>query len=921
MDFFNNINNILRSRPSESFKEYKTVDDNNNFIRVNKVILDNVNEQYVYKQLKEYTLKWINSYKNKEDEISFFIYYMKSKGEYVVGYKGENITNKLLAVYPDIKVEETQFKIEEISKFKFSKSITIIPKISDNEDIEISYDPFIKQIEHKNIIFKISTKSVFPKNIDDIYKALLEERTLISTEKQKDLSESECDNKTISYQKGTSENQTNGAHYLLGSNQNSKSENNSTTNTKGTVDTKTESRSYINYKVDVYDRILEQHINRIENMKLHGAWQTIIQIYSDTEENLRLAEEAINSTFSIKVLESIEFHDNYEPLNLISGIKKITNKKDKHILYRDLEEYINLHTNDELALLFQPNLSNIKGFSIIKRPRFLQNIDLKGNICLGTILNYTKDTGNKFKINDAILNKHILVAGMTGSGKTTTILSILNNNNLPFLIIEPAKSEYRILKSIMPNLRIYTLGRENVSPLRFNPFKFDYKKISVQEHIDNLKVIFTAAFTMYASMPNILEQCLINIYTKKGWSLINSTNILCKDQIIEEYFYPSLEELYLEIDSYIDSLGYAQEQNQNIRAALLTRIKSLMTGAKGFIFNTMNSIQFDKLLEYPTIIELEGIVDDVEKALIIGLLMINVYESVKSNNKSHKNPLKHIIVIEEAHRLLANFRVSENEEHVNMRSKAVETLSNMLCEVRAYGEGLIIVDQVPTKLAPDVLKNTNTKIIHRLVSKEDCEYIAQSIQINKKNIDFISTLKVGEALVYTELLDETAHIKIDFNKDDYPYYSDDKVKENAFDYNESLKEMTISNPIVESLISCNETRDKLIEEIKKYINDIYNIKLSLIDSYNKIKKICIKESYINGFEIKDNLDEYVAELIKKLVVIIISKRRFRNNIEQKYRFLNMIDTALKIGSNSKYIKNKEVKAFRIAIMQDIVQNL
>ena len=41
-------------------------------------------------------------------------------------------------------------------------------------------------------------------------------------------------------------------------------------------------------------------------------------------------------------------------------------------------------------------------------------------------------------------------------------------------------------------------------------------------------------------------------------------------------------------------------------------------------------------------------------------------------------------------------------ESANPRGKAVEMFSDILAEIREYGEGFIIVDQVPAKLAPDV---------------------------------------------------------------------------------------------------------------------------------------------------------------------------------------------------------------------------
>ncbi len=47
--------------------------------------------------------------------------------------------------------------------------------------------------------------------------------------------------------------------------------------------------------------------------------------------------------------------------------------------------------------------------------------------------------------------------------------------------------------------------------------------------------------------------------------------------------------------------------------------------------------------------------------------------------------------------------------------------SNFLSEVRAYGQGMMVVDQVPTRLIEDAIKNTNVKIIHKLVASDDSQ--------------------------------------------------------------------------------------------------------------------------------------------------------------------------------------------------------
>ncbi len=74
----------------------------------------------------------------------------------------------------------------------------------------------------------------------------------------------------------------------------------------------------------------------------------------------------------------------------------------------------------------------------------------------------------------------------------------------------------------------------------------------------------------------------------------------------------------------------------------------------------------------------------------------------------------------------------------------------MLAEVRKYGESLIIVDQIPNQLTPEVLKNTNTKIVHRIFAADDKEAIGNTMALEKEQKEFLSKLDVGRAIVFNQ---------------------------------------------------------------------------------------------------------------------------------------------------------------------------
>ena len=60
-------------------------------------------------------------------------------------------------------------------------------------------------------------------------------------------------------------------------------------------------------------------------------------------------------------------------------------------------------------------------------------------------------------------------------------------------------------------------------------------------------------------------------------------------------------------------------------------------------------------------------------------------------------------------------RRNAKAEHLgNPRGKAVEFFANVISEMRSMGQGVAVVEQIPSKLLPDVIKNTNTKIVHQV---------------------------------------------------------------------------------------------------------------------------------------------------------------------------------------------------------------
>ncbi|MCC7531404.1 MAG: ATP-binding protein [Candidatus Melainabacteria bacterium] len=418
------------------------------------------------------------------------------------------------------------------------------------------------------------------------------------------------------------------------------------------------------------------------------------------------------------------------------------------------------------------------GFRIRRSAEFsLANIPPKDPvriIAIGNILDRGVDTGNLYYIDVDAMQKHTIVCGVTGGGKTNTCFYLLGQLwkfKIPFMVCEPAKSEYRHMMLMSETFKgvgqAFSLGDETVSPFRLNPFEI-MKGVKVQTHLDALKSVFNASFEMYSPMPQVLEKALNSIYSVRGWDLVQNKcrrlppGVNLGDPDCPAEIYPTMKDLYEIIEPITESFGYSERIGPDVQAALKARIGSLLIGGKGQMLNTRRSIPMETLFGKPTVLELKMVSEDSEKSFLMGMIMVFLYEYRESLGP-HDN-LQHVMLIEEAHRLLKNVPTAQSGESANPAGKAVEFFTNMLAEIRSYGQGFIIADQIPNKLAPEALKNTNLKIMHRIVAVDDRDSMGGAMNLDDIQKRHVTALGQGRAIVYAEKMEQPYHLAIMFDK-------------------------------------------------------------------------------------------------------------------------------------------------------------
>ncbi len=368
------------------------------------------------------------------------------------------------------------------------------------------------------------------------------------------------------------------------------------------------------------------------------------------------------------------------------------------------------------------------------------------------------------------LAKHVLVTGFTGSGKTVTVLQILHqlwiDHACPFLVLESAKTEYRGLLGVdgFEKLQVYTLGNERGVPFRLNPFEL-LPGMRVEAHISRLQSCFEAAIPPIGPSSSVIAEALIRSYNDCGWLL---TDIYPTGQTARRQF-PTLSGFVEWVARILKERDYRGEVLHNLQAALVGRFRPLLIGSKGRMFDTQRSSpSFDNLFGLPTVLEMNDL--NLEDKALVVMFVLTFLREYREFQSERRERLAHLTVVEEAHNVLEEVSSHGSGEGVtaaDTRYRAVQAFCSLLTEIRAFGEGLIIADQSPQKLARDAIRNTNLQIAHQLRDDDDRLAIARAMILEPEQRLFLGKLRPGQAAVFHTKLDRATIIQV-------PKYSPDR---------------------------------------------------------------------------------------------------------------------------------------------------
>jgi len=379
-------------------------------------------------------------------------------------------------------------------------------------------------------------------------------------------------------------------------------------------------------------------------------------------------------------------------------------------------------------------------------------------IDLGAILDGQDRRVGRFRVPLATLNRHAFVTGATGSGKSQTVrhmLEQLTGAGIPWLAIEPVKSEYAAMAGrIAENGHITVINPSDPAavPLSVNPLEPE-PGYPVQAHIDMVRALFLAAFDAREPFPQIISQALQRAYEDCGWDPVTGAG---RPGARAAPAVPTLAQLQRAALGVIGDVGYGRELQADVRGFVDVRLRSLRTGSAGRFFEGGHPADIAELLRRNVVLAIEDVANDEDKAFLIGTLIIRLVEHLRMRARTAPaDGLTHVIVIEEAHRLLRASREGAS-------GHAVELFASLLAEIRAYGEGIMVVEQIPAKLLPDVIKNTALKVLHRLPANDDREVVGAAMNLDPDQSRQVVSLRPGVAAVFADGMDRPVRIRVPF---------------------------------------------------------------------------------------------------------------------------------------------------------------
>lgn len=682
---------------------------------------------------------------------------------------------------------------------------------------------------------------------------------------------------------------------------------NTETKTSGNTSTQENGRNLqienINKSIDEMLKHIDNQLKRTQECEDYGAYSCGAYFLSGKQDSCMLAANTFRALMlgdgSSVESGAINAWNGIEEPEKVKGIKEYL-RRFVHPIFampistkvNDIDDFVTytpgtIVSGLELPLHLGLPTKSVFGLPVIEHADFGRNViaeadkEENSRIVVGNIYHMGDDEKNaKVELDVLSLASHTFITGSTGAGKSTAIYSILDKlmkcnvkdkeEQIKFLVIEPAKGEYKNRFGAYDNVSVYGTNNKKTPLLRINPFSFP-EDVHVLEHIERLIEIFNVCWPMYAAMPAVLKDAIEKAYISAGWNLDTSENIY--ESEMGKSLFPSFIDVLNQVNHVMEESAYSSDSKGDYKGALCTRLNSLTNGLYGQIFSN-EELTCEELFDRNVIVDLSRTGSSETKALIMGLLIMKLQEYRMSNSEGNNEALKHVTVLEEAHNLLKRTSLEQSSESSNVLGKSVEMLSNSIAEMRTYGEGFIIADQSPGLLDLSAIRNTNTKIILRLPDLEDRELVGKAACLNDEQIVELSRLETFVAAIYQNNWLEPVLCRMETNFKDSQNYT----------YNGESVDKIDKNKLIEFLLMPFDERTKMDQgSIDELVENIYKLQIPVEAKVSFLRFVRVEHQE----EIQELREQIIYHLFNCENAFMLARRK-EENIGYWYEYMREI---------------------------------
>ena len=331
---------------------------------------------------------------------------------------------------------------------------------------------------------------------------------------------------------------------------------------------------------------------------------------------------------------------------------------------------------------------------------------------------------------NVLFGKHLGVFGNTGSGKTCTVVSIIQryirenqDKDLKFIILD-VNGEYKS-----------AFKEDEADYIPFNSLRFHHSILSNPEYG---RLFRAAEGVQYPALRDCIDQ-LTSLNAKWDIKLLST-----------------------QLDRWIDvhtDVGTNGRKDLFTKNNLTGHLRTMQLRIDGIIsddelMQVINSSGEDETLNMILSTDKKVIILDLQVSsdaldIVVYMLFKAIYQY-----KSKRDSSTHLsLVLEEAHRY-----INTNADESKLGSYYIDKLSR---EGRKFGVGLIISSQVPSLLAYEIVSQCNSVVMHKITSRRDMEFLKGVLRVSNDAFFLqMSALEKQHAIVCGEAFPNDSVVRI-----------------------------------------------------------------------------------------------------------------------------------------------------------------